>query len=231
MSSSNSTGSAGSVEPAPAADPTQAADPAQAAEPAEIRRIDTPAARALADLAGAFEDMQVVLACCERLLAQLQAGQVDTVAAESLWTTALLSYARCFAPGTRGTGLTEADLAKTGMAGELDGWHHALMRMREHFATPAANPRETFSVGAALDAQGAAVGVAVTSARRPVVDDLTVRQTGALAVALARLLDGRIAEQQKVVRTALETLSSKQLAQLPLLEVAAREGTGAAGTD
>ena len=39
--------------------------------PAEVRQIETPAALALADLAGVFEGLQTVLRCCERLMAAL----------------------------------------------------------------------------------------------------------------------------------------------------------------
>ena len=41
------------------------------ATPAAVRRLDTPDAQALADLAAIFEDLQTVLRCCERLVSEL----------------------------------------------------------------------------------------------------------------------------------------------------------------
>ena len=69
------------------------------APPAVVRRLDDPAAAALAELVEVFEDLQTVLRCCERLVTELAAeGEPDPVVVEAVWTTALLSYARCFAP-------------------------------------------------------------------------------------------------------------------------------------
>lgn len=188
--------------------------------PTAVRRLDSPVAGALADLAAIFDDLQTVLRCCERLLAELATPDPDDLAVEALLTTAVLSYARCFTPGDRGMGLTLEDVTGTGLAGDLAGWHAVLGRLREHYADPGINPRERFSVGASQGADGGPAGIAVTSVRQPLVDDVTVRQTGALAYALTRLVDGRIAEQQERVFTALGPVSAADLEQLPLVELA-----------
>ncbi len=189
------------------------------APPSEVRRLDTLAALALSDLAATFEDLQTVLRCCERLVAELGTREPDDLSLEALWTTAVLSYARCFSTGARGTGLAADDITATGLAGDVLGWHQVLQQMRGHYADPARNPRETFSVGVSQDAAGEANGIAVTSARQPPVDDLTVRQTGAIAFELSRIVDGRIAEQQKVVFGALASMTKADLEKLPLLDV------------
>lgn len=190
--------------------------------PTEVRRLDTPAALALADLAAVFEDLQTVLGCCERLMTELGARPTnpDPVLVEALWTTAVLSYSRCFVPGPRGVGLTDDDVTATRLAGDLAGWHRILQQLRAHYADPAVNPREAFSVGTSRDAAGAANGVAVASTRQPLVDDVTVRQTGALAFELSRMVDGRIAEHQQVVSTAVQAMSTTELDALPRLELA-----------
>lgn len=185
--------------------------------PRVVRRLTSPAALALADLAGIFEDLQTSLACCERLVDELEAGS-DEVVLEAYWTTAVLSYARCFRAGKRGVGLTEQDVSATGLAGDVLGWHRAVLRIRDAYAG-AANPRESFSVGVAQDDAGAAAGVALTSARRTPVDDVSVRQTGAVAFALSRTVDTRITEQQQVVFGALGLMSRTQLDALEELEV------------
>ena len=159
----------------------------------------------------------MVLQCCERLVAAL-AAQHDDVLVESLWTTAMLSYARAFAPD-RSSALTEADLAETSLEGDLVEWHQMLLRLRDHHADPAINPREIFSVGVAQDENGAASGVAITSARQPSVDDLTVRQTGAIAYALSQLVNDRIEALQKEVLAGLEGSTRDDLDELEQLDV------------
>ena len=37
-------------------------------------------------------------------------------------------------------------------------WHKVLLRLRDHYADPAANPRERFTVGVTQDADGAPAG-------------------------------------------------------------------------
>ncbi len=193
------------------------------ARPAAVRRLDTPAALALADLAAIFEDLQTVLRCCERLVSEMGSGRgdPDDLSLETVWTTAVLSYARCFSTGARGAGLTADDVTATGLPGDVLGWHQVLQQLRGHYADPAVNPREMFSVGVSQDAAGKPNGIAVTSARQPPVDDLTVRQTGAIAFELSRIVDRRIAEHQKIVFSALGSMTKDQLDGLPLLEVAA----------
>src|ERR1700712_2066273 len=148
--------------------------------PAEVRQLATPAALALGDLAGIFEDLQTVLRCCERLMAELAPSRAgaDDLAPEAFWTTAVLSYGRCFAPSDRGQNLTVEDVTATGFSGDLAGWHATLEQVRTHYADPALNPREAFSVGVARSDAGSPAGVAVTSTQQPRVDEATVRQTG-----------------------------------------------------
>lgn len=186
--------------------------------PTVVRRLDSPAARVLVELAGTFEDLQTVLKCCERLVEAL-AGPQDDVLVEALWTTAMLSYARSFAP-EKGSGLTEEDLGATELEGDLVEWHQLLLRLRHHHADPVINPREIFSVGVAQDAQGAASGVALTSARQPSVDDLTVRQTGAIAYALSRLVNERIETGQKELFEDVRGMARSELDELVPLDVA-----------
>ena len=196
--------------------------PEQHSPPSVVRQLRSPAALALADLAGIFEDLQTVLRCCERLVAELDPGRgaPDDLALEACWTTALLSYARCFAPGERGSGLTEQDVTDTGLPGEVVGWHRALLQLRDRYADPVRNPRESFSVGVAQATSGRAEGIAVSSARQPALDDVSVRQTGAVAFALSRLVDEKLAAQQAVVYTAVAAMARPALDRLPLLHLA-----------
>jgi hypothetical protein len=176
---------------------------------------------AMADLAAIFEDLQTTLRCCERLVSELASGEPDDLTLEAFWTTAMLSYARCFSHREGGTNLKPDDVTATGLAGDVLGWHQVLLRLRDHYADPAVNPRETFSVGVSQDAHGKANGVAVTSAKQPALDDLTVRQTGAIAFELTRIVDRRIAEHQDAVFGELGTMTKSELDRLQVVEVAA----------
>jgi hypothetical protein len=170
------------------------------------------------------DDLQVVLRCCERLLTELGADEPDDLVVEALWTTALLSYGRCFHDAGRGMVLTEDDVGGTSLQGDVVGWHKVLRRLRKHYAAPVANPRERFSVGVAQDPSGAASGVAITSARQPMLDDVTVRQTGALAYELTRVVQRRMDDQQERVLAAAKSMATRDLNALPPVDVTV-EGT------
>ncbi len=192
--------------------------------PPVLRRLDTPAGTKLSALAAKFEELQTVLRCCERLVTELRVedgAEVDDVVVEGVWTVALLSYARCFASDGTGTTLTENDLTETMANDEVATWHKVLMQLRDHHGDQQANPRERFSVGVSQDDSGAAAGIAITSARQPLVDDLTVRQTGAIAFTLSRLVNDRIAEQQAKVFAEVRQTTKADLDKLASLDVAA----------
>ena len=99
--------------------------------PSVVKRLKSPASLALADLAALHEDLQTTLLCCERLMTELgpDRPEVDQLALEAFWTTAVLSYARCFATGPRGTGLTEDDITATKLEGDVLGWHRVLLQV------------------------------------------------------------------------------------------------------
>lgn len=186
--------------------------------PRAMRQLDNDPARHLADLATVLDDLQMALRCCERLLAELDSG--DEVQIEALWTSAVLSYARCFGKGR----LSAEDFASTELQGDVRQWHEMLLQMRDHYADPRSNPRESCSVGATQDERGEANGIAVTSTEQPRPDEVTVRQTGALAYALAALTEERITEQQHRVREAANELSRSELDALPQIDLVAPEG-------
>ena len=189
--------------------------------PAVLRRLDSASATALAALVETFEELQTVLRCCELLVAELESpGGPDPVLVEAVWTTALLSYARCFSAGPSGVALGEDDLSTAQPGGEVLEWHRLLLQLRDHYAAPTESPRERFSVAVAQDAQGAASGVAITSDRQPLVDDVTVRQTGAVAYALRGQLNARIESQQGLVSAELQGVPRADLDKLEQISVA-----------
>ena len=190
--------------------------------PAIVRRLKGESSSSLAGLVATFEELQVVLRCCERLVTALAASEgdgSDEILVEGIWTMALLSYARCFSDGADGVRISEDDLTSVQpQAGVLE-WHKLLLQLRDHYADPATNPRERFTVGVTQDSAGAASGVAITSVRQPLVDDLTVRQTGAIAYALSGLVNARIESQQQKVFEELKLRSRVYLDKLERLDV------------
>ncbi len=188
--------------------------------PTALRRLDSGSATALVNLLATFEDLQMVLRCCERLMSELGAGDPDDVAIEGVWTTALLSYARCFSTDDARAPLTEDDLTTTLSNSDVLDWHRVLLQLRAHYAHPTVNPRERFSVGVAQAADGTAGGIGVASARQPSVDDITVRQTGAIAFGLSKMVNDRIADQQAKVFDEVKDLSQADLTKLPRVDLA-----------
>ena len=194
--------------------------------PTALRRLDTASAAELSRLVAAFEELQTVLRCCERLIDEFGRAEdePDDLAVEAAWTLALLSYGRTFGLDGAQPVLTEADLVSTQPDGDVLSWHRLLIGLRARHAHPAANPRELFSVGVAQDADGAASAIAITSARQPSVDAITVRQTGALAYGLCRLLDERIAAQQATVFDEVRRYTPAQVGRLTELDLAPATG-------
>lgn len=196
--------------------------------PRTVRRLGSPAAGALADLAAMFDDLQATLLCCERLVEALAFPEPDPVTVEALWTTALLSYSRCFALGGRGMGLTEDDVTETELQGEVIAWHRMMRELQKHYTDPAVNPRESFTVGVAV-ADGVPNGVAISSTHQQLPDEQTVRQTGAVAYALSQLIDRRIGEHQAKVLEGAQALSPDELRTLDEVELTGVDPGGAPG--
>ena len=192
---------------------------AQNAVPQAVRRISTPDSSELARLAEIFGDLQFALRCCELLVGQLALPpeRSDEAAVEALWTTALIAYVRCFSGQTRG--LKDSDVAGLELEGEVSEFHKQLRRLRDHYASRHVNPREKITIGIAQGADGKAEGVAITSAPRPPVDEVTVRQTGQLALALGRLVEQRMGKLQENVFQAAKAMSPALLGALPLIEL------------
>jgi hypothetical protein len=188
-----------------------------------VRRLSLPEAEELARDTAVFEDLQHVLRCCEHLVTAVGAPatgpvRVDADAAlvEALWTSALLAYARCFSPEEQVLG--SDDLSALELPGDVSGFHDALLKLRDHYASRHVNPRETIAVGAA-ESEGSPVGVAVVSTPQPSVDDTTVRQLGRIAYGLSALLDARMRQVQDRVLSRARELPADDFAALPLMQL------------
>ncbi len=185
--------------------------------PTTVRRLDGEEAATLAGQAAVFEDLQYVLRCCENLVTTLAHPQPDTAVVEALWTGALVGYARCFS--ARQNVLTKEDLDQLELDGDVGDFHAMVLKLRDHYASRHANPREQFTIGVAQSNDGRPTGVAVTSTPRPLVDDTTVRLLGRVVYALSGLLDARMQKTQNDVLGAAGRMTPTQLAQLPLVHL------------
>jgi hypothetical protein len=198
------------------AGPNGAASTATA--PSAVRRLDSAEAVELAGLAAVFEDLQYVLRCCEHLVSALATPEPDSALVEALWTGALVGYVRCFSART--AVLSDADLTELKLDGDVAEFHGMIKKLRDHYASRHANPRESFSIGASQANDGRPTGVAVVSTPRPLVDDITVRLLGRVAYALSGLLDARMQATQARVLESAGGLSPTELSRLPLLHLA-----------
>jgi hypothetical protein len=187
------------------------------AAPNAVRRLDGREAADLGALAAVFDDLQYALRCCEHLVGVLARPEADPALVEALWTGALVAYARCFSARTKV--LTDGDLAELKLDGDVAGFHKALLRLRDHYASRHANPRESYTIGVAQKNDGTAAGVAVIGAPQPGVDDTTVRQLGRVAYGLSGLVDARMQAAQQRVHLVAQGLDARRLTALPLVDV------------
>jgi hypothetical protein len=192
--------------------------------------LDIPSAQVLADQAGIIQDLQFVMECCKRLLTELARPEKerDPVVPLALWSSALMSYARCFASGKR-FGLTPEDVSSLPLQGEVMKYHKWVIEERNKHTRHSANPFEVARVGAALSPPEKTArqveGIAILSMSHVLVDDTGVRQLGGLASELAKQTAEKAKTQQDVVLADAQRLSVDSLYELPALR------TGAPGED
>jgi hypothetical protein len=185
--------------------------------------LEMESARALADQAAVIQDLQFVMDCCKRLLAELDKpeDERDTVVPHALWSAALVAYARCFGR-TKRSGLTAEDVHSLPLQGAVMRYHRWVIKERGKLAVHQANPFDVAKVGAALSPPGAASrrieGIAVLSASHVLVNDIGVRQLGGLASELAKQTAEKMKTQEDAVLADARKLSLDSLYRLPPLQ-------------
>jgi hypothetical protein len=183
--------------------------------------LDGQPAQLLADQAGIIADLQFVMDCCKRLLAELARPEEerDGVVPLALWSAAVVGYARCFTTGKQ-FGLQTQDVRTLPLHGAVLKFHHWIIGESQKIIAHPASPFDAARVGAALTEGGdqRVEGIAVLSASRVLVDEVGVRQLGGLASELARQTADRAREQQDVVLAEAQQLGADSLAKLPVLQ-------------
>jgi hypothetical protein len=180
--------------------------------------IDVPSAQVLADQASIISELQFVMDCCKRLLADLAKPEEerDPLLPLALWSSSVLAYGRCFSKGKRFT-LTNDDVRNLPLHGAVMKFHQWILEERDKLAARAANPAEGAKVGAALSPpeqkDRRVEGIVIFASSREVVDDTGVRQLGGLASELAKQTAEKAQEQQDVVLKDAQQLNLDSLYQ------------------
>ena len=184
--------------------------------------LDVPSARVLADQAAIIQDLQFVMDCCKRLLAELAKPEEerDPLMPLALWSSAVMAYGRCFGKGKR-FALTAEDVKNLPLHGAVMNFHDWVLEERDKLAARAPNPSAAAKVGAALsppDQRARKVeGIVIFVNSHVVIDDVGVRQLGGLASELAKATAEKAQEQQDVVLKDAQRLDLDGLYQLPQL--------------
>jgi hypothetical protein len=184
--------------------------------------VDVPSARVLADQASIIQDLQFVMDCCKRLLAELARPEEDRdgVVPQALWSSALVAYARCFGKG-RSSGLTTDDVRNLQLQGAVIKFHKWVIEECDKFIVYPADPFEAAKIGVVLSPPGRkerrVEGIAIFSTSRVLIDAIGVRQLGGLASELAKKIAEKAQEQQDSVLTDVQQLDIGSLYRSPPL--------------
>jgi hypothetical protein len=186
--------------------------------------LETPSARILADQAAVLQDLQFVMDCCKRLIAELGRPdqEQDGVVPVALWSAALVAYARCFAGG-EGSGLTAEDVANLPLQGAVMKFHEWVIGERDKLTAYQADPFAAAKIGAALAPAGQKArrveGIAVYSTSRVLIDATGVQQLGGLTAELAKQTAVKAQAQQNAVLADAQRLDLDGLYASPPLGV------------
>ncbi len=186
--------------------------------------LEGPAARDLAESAAVIGDLQFVMECCKRLLAEFAVPEEerDPLVPQALWSAALTGYARCFGKGSR-PGLTLDDVRSLPLEGEVVKYHQWLLAESGRQAGRATSPFDEVRIGAVLSPKHSPErklrGIAILPVSKVLTDETGIRQLGGLASELAKQTAERAREQQDTVLAATSRQDIAALDRLPLLRM------------
>jgi hypothetical protein len=178
--------------------------------------LELPSAQLLADEIATIKDLQFVMECCKRLLAELvkPEEEQDPVVPQALWSAALTAYDRCFAKGKK-FGLSTNDVKSLPLEGQVVKFHEWVVDERNILGKHPTNPFDEARVGAVLadpdQGDREVQGVTVLSASHILVDGAGVRQLGALASELAKQTAEKAQKQESVVAADAQQLGLDKL--------------------
>jgi hypothetical protein len=197
-------------------------DAASPEKPMLTVALDVPSAHVLADQAAIIQDLQFVMDCCKRLLAELAKPEAerDAILPLAIWSSAVVAYTRCFGKGKR-FGLTTEDVQKLPLHGAVMKFHKWIIQERNKLTAHSANPFEVAKVAAALSLpeqeKRRVEGIVIFATSHIVIDNVGVQQLGGLASELAKQTAEKAQEQQDIVLKDAQQLSIDSLYKLPPL--------------
>lgn len=128
--------------------------------------VDFKEAKILADLTLILQDLTFTVDVLKRLRKLLKDNCQDRILTESLWTTALISYVRCFSSGKR-FGLSEKIFKNKKLKGDPVRCHRYYKNLRDKHIAHSVSPFEQIVVDLQLSspdsAQREVLGVGVLS--------------------------------------------------------------------
>jgi hypothetical protein len=173
--------------------------------------VDSPQAEQWADMYSIARDLDSAIQVCGRLIELLPSN--DQILIESLWTSALIKYARCFSEGKRfGLPIDVFD----GLEGDPKGTHQYYIDMRNKHLAHSVNPFEQVKIGLVLSDPKVArkiVGTVQFSQFHISAKEDGVRTLRSLCSVLKKKLGGAATERHEAVLAHAKTLDIKQLYQ------------------
>jgi hypothetical protein len=148
-------------------------------------KVEYKEAKILADLTSIFQDLAFTVDVLKRLRQLLKDNCNNRILIESLWTTALISYIRCFSSGKR-FGLSENIFKNKKLEGDPIGCHRYYKNLRDKHIAHSVNPFEQVVVDLELSPP-----------------DSTKREVLGVAVLFQRLICADIEGVETLLRLAL----------------------------
>ena len=171
-------------------------------------------------------DLEHVMSATKSLVALLQQPESEGILVRSLWTSALISYVRCFGSGRRARLKPSIYIH---LPGDPIGTHHYYKDTRDkHIAHPV-NVFEEVRVGVITAASGEAIGIGHLASFRVCDSVEGVNQLGALAMVAMQHVRSVIKPLEQAILARIDA-SPEQLTSLTPLRIQPQGGSEAART-
>jgi hypothetical protein len=179
-------------------------------------------AEALADATSVLLDLRLAATALDRLIKLLGEKSDDDLVKGSLWTTAVVSYSRCFIGGRRpplGESVFE------GFHESALGFHRHLITMRDKHVAHSVNPFEQVAVGAVVGNDEAGIhrviGMGVLAVKHVMFDDQGVSDFRHLVGGLESKIAATCKALEAAVLAEAQTRTVEEILAMPRLGITA----------
>ena len=175
--------------------------------------MDTPEFKKYGDLFSIMLELDSVMKICRFLIKNVDNNKVDPLIKESMWTTAVIKYSRCFKSGKR-FGLKKDVFS--GLLGEPYKTHKFFMDMRDKHIAHSVNPYEQVNVGLFVDEKKKKIiGVGCLHGRLIISSKDGVTQLGMLAKHIIIKLKERFEEIGKELEVFNSSIPVEEILKRP----------------